>query len=383
MDSATRAFHALGLTDSATADEVNQAFHRVALVCHPDKGGDEEMFKEIQSARMYLLKFWNFQTTAAAHPPPPPQPQSSSAAAPPPPPQSSSWMPSNNCNPDKLLQEKDLAMQEAVQGVLQRPPHWAGTAATATEKAFYRQLVCDIHAEINWVGKVEIKHLLYKEPWSSHCNALWARVKPDALPPPPVPPPFASQPGTPPPPQTAQPAAPPPPAAAPAAAPAPAPPSPAHPTSAPVANAAHPPAAQPAPPPAAQPTPPPAAQPTLPPVAQPTPTPTILLNIPGGIPLDKKWGLNVKPIGDNFLVTEVKSDGWFHEVTGGSALLHWTITAINGHVGCQQMRAEMAKKQTDVEVAATYLLIIISWDISLSFDTFKSRILMLEDSKRL
>ena len=298
-------------------------------------------------------------------------------------------------------------MQEAVQGVLQRPPHWAGTAATATEKAFYRQLVCDIHAEINWVGKVEIKHLLYKEPWSSHCNALWARVKPDALPPPPVPPPFASQPGTPPPPQTAQPAAPPPPAAAPAAAPAPvppspaqpaappppaaapaaapapAPPSPAHPTSAPVANAAHPPAAQPAPPPAAQPTPPPAAQPTLPPVAQPTPTPTILLNIPGGIPLDKKWGLNVKPIGDNFLVTEVKSDGWFHEVTGGSALLHWTITAINGHVGCQQMRAEMAKKQTDVEVAATYLLIIISWDISLSFDTFKSRILMLEDSKRL
>ena len=40
----------LGLTKGATTDEVKKAFKRLAMKYHPDRGGDEDKFKEIKAA---------------------------------------------------------------------------------------------------------------------------------------------------------------------------------------------------------------------------------------------------------------------------------------------------------------------------------------------
>jgi hypothetical protein len=44
----------LGLTSSATPQEVTKAFRKLALIYHPDKGGDPEEFKKINNAYMAL-----------------------------------------------------------------------------------------------------------------------------------------------------------------------------------------------------------------------------------------------------------------------------------------------------------------------------------------
>ena len=44
----------LGLTSNATPAEVTKAFRKLALVYHPDKGGDPEEFKKINNAYMAL-----------------------------------------------------------------------------------------------------------------------------------------------------------------------------------------------------------------------------------------------------------------------------------------------------------------------------------------
>jgi DnaJ-class molecular chaperone len=43
-------YETLGVTDSATADEIRMAYKRLALKHHPDRGGDTETFQNIQAA---------------------------------------------------------------------------------------------------------------------------------------------------------------------------------------------------------------------------------------------------------------------------------------------------------------------------------------------
>lgn len=44
-------FEILGLSSSASATEINEAYKRLAFIHHPDKGGDEDKFKEILLAK--------------------------------------------------------------------------------------------------------------------------------------------------------------------------------------------------------------------------------------------------------------------------------------------------------------------------------------------
>ena len=44
------AYKLLGVVFPATRDEVKKAFHRLAHIHHPDKGGDVETFKQINTA---------------------------------------------------------------------------------------------------------------------------------------------------------------------------------------------------------------------------------------------------------------------------------------------------------------------------------------------
>lgn len=46
----------LGVPYGATQDEVKKAFRKLAHIHHPDKGGDEAMFKKISSAYSELQK---------------------------------------------------------------------------------------------------------------------------------------------------------------------------------------------------------------------------------------------------------------------------------------------------------------------------------------
>ena len=50
-------YHAiLGLRYGATPEEIKKAFRKLAHIHHPDKGGNEEKFKEINEAYQYLQK---------------------------------------------------------------------------------------------------------------------------------------------------------------------------------------------------------------------------------------------------------------------------------------------------------------------------------------
>lgn len=47
-------YEILGVTKNATQDEIKKAFHRLAHKYHPDKGGDEKKFKEVNEAYQVL-----------------------------------------------------------------------------------------------------------------------------------------------------------------------------------------------------------------------------------------------------------------------------------------------------------------------------------------
>ena len=47
-------YEVLGVTKNATQDEIKKAFHKLAHKYHPDKGGDEKKFKEINEAYQVL-----------------------------------------------------------------------------------------------------------------------------------------------------------------------------------------------------------------------------------------------------------------------------------------------------------------------------------------
>lgn len=51
----------LNLEYPATRDEIKKAFHKLAHVHHPDKGGDEEKFKKINEAYSFLIQsgYWD------------------------------------------------------------------------------------------------------------------------------------------------------------------------------------------------------------------------------------------------------------------------------------------------------------------------------------
>ena len=46
------------MSKKATTGEIKKAYHKLALVEHPDKGGDAEKFKKIQAA--YEVQFSQF-----------------------------------------------------------------------------------------------------------------------------------------------------------------------------------------------------------------------------------------------------------------------------------------------------------------------------------
>ena len=53
----THSFEVLGLPTTATADEVKSAYKRLAVEHHPDKGGDEDKFKDILMAKDKCLAY--------------------------------------------------------------------------------------------------------------------------------------------------------------------------------------------------------------------------------------------------------------------------------------------------------------------------------------
>ena len=178
-----------GLSVTATNAELNDAYRRVALVHHPDKGGDTEEFIKYQQAKDFIVQSWLSMRRPTPTPPPPP-PTTPTAAT-------------NTCD-----------IEQAISVVFQRRPGLP-PSATTNESAFYTHLVNLIHAEVTWVGKKELKAVLYMQPWCSQCQAVWARVlqlkstatpPPLATTPPPVRPSTPTSTATPP-----EPAAPPPP----------------------------------------------------------------------------------------------------------------------------------------------------------------------------
>ena len=45
----------LGVDKTATFDEIKKAFKKIVITAHPDKGGDEEKFKELKEAYETLI----------------------------------------------------------------------------------------------------------------------------------------------------------------------------------------------------------------------------------------------------------------------------------------------------------------------------------------
>jgi len=49
----------LGLVHTCTKDEIKKAFHKMAMLHHPDKGGDVKKFIEVKDAYEWLMKYHN------------------------------------------------------------------------------------------------------------------------------------------------------------------------------------------------------------------------------------------------------------------------------------------------------------------------------------
>lgn len=48
-------YELLGVEKTATEDQIKKAFRKKALKCHPDKGGDPDVFKEMTHAYEILM----------------------------------------------------------------------------------------------------------------------------------------------------------------------------------------------------------------------------------------------------------------------------------------------------------------------------------------
>lgn len=57
LQAPTSSFEILGLNTSASAQEVNEAYKKLAFIHHPDKGGDEDKFKEILLAKNKCIAY--------------------------------------------------------------------------------------------------------------------------------------------------------------------------------------------------------------------------------------------------------------------------------------------------------------------------------------
>jgi DnaJ-class molecular chaperone len=53
--SAESYYNILGVSETATQDEIKKAYRKKAVEHHPDKGGDEQVFKKIRSASSSFL----------------------------------------------------------------------------------------------------------------------------------------------------------------------------------------------------------------------------------------------------------------------------------------------------------------------------------------
>ena len=49
-------YHILGLSNFASLNDIRRAYRKMALVHHPDRGGDAEIMKEINFSYEFLMK---------------------------------------------------------------------------------------------------------------------------------------------------------------------------------------------------------------------------------------------------------------------------------------------------------------------------------------
>lgn len=58
----------LGINHGASADEIKKAFRKKALLLHPDQGGSDQAFRELQEAFQYLISTSRPETVTSFDP---------------------------------------------------------------------------------------------------------------------------------------------------------------------------------------------------------------------------------------------------------------------------------------------------------------------------